>query len=109
MHNDILPSIIAYCPSIVYHIPFQISYPEITKGSATQASNISLETKQLVITGNEQMNHTVTAMEEISQSATDIIKIIKTFDAIAFQTNILVLNAAAKDTTELIETSILKA
>lgn len=45
---------------------------------------------------NNQMNEMVSAMTEIAQKASEISKIIKIIDDIAFQTNILSLNAAVE-------------
>ncbi len=42
---------------------------------------------------NTQMRHMMTAMEEITRTSNEIGKIIKTIEDIAFQTNILALNA----------------
>ena len=52
------------------------------------------------------MGDLVKAIGDISDSSKNIAKIIKTIDEIAFQTNILALNAAAS--TELLQEAVAK-
>ena len=61
-----------------------------------QASILASETKKSSEKGNQEMSDMLSAMEDIKKSSAEISKIIKVIDEIAFQTNILSLNAAVE-------------
>ena len=63
-----------------------------TKGARSQAEG----TRQQAETGTEIMGRTVTAMDAIETSSTEIRKIISVIENIAFQTNLLALNAGVE-------------
>lgn len=64
--------------------------------SADEANLLSLAAKSDAEIGDKKMNELQKAMEEIEISSASISKIIKVIDDIAFQTNILSLNAAVE-------------
>jgi methyl-accepting chemotaxis protein len=65
-------------------------------GSATQARDLSAQTRHAADSGAADMHEMKSAMDAIKLSSGEIAKIVKTIDEIAFQTNILALNAAVE-------------
>ncbi len=78
------------------------SLEEITSQTTQNANNakttdeLAKAIKKDAETGNSQMTEMLRAMDEINISSENISKIIKVIDDIAFQTNILSLNAAVE-------------
>jgi len=64
--------------------------------NATEASKLAEQVKTDATTGSSQMDTMMVSMSDISSSSNDILKIINVIDDIAFQTNILSLNAAVE-------------
>ena len=63
---------------------------------AIEASTISIESAKVVHESNEYMTQMLEAMNNITATSKEIGKIVKAIDDIAFQTNILSLNAAVE-------------
>lgn len=63
---------------------------------AGQANGLARDAKTNAERGNAQMAEMLTAMRDINDSSNNISKIIKVIEDIAFQTNILALNAAVE-------------
>lgn len=63
---------------------------------AVQAREESMRTEEQVQICKDQMDRMMTAMQDINEASNEIGKIIKTIEDIAFQTNILALNASVE-------------
>jgi len=64
--------------------------------NATSAMETTQTTSEQALECNRQMHHMMSAMDDITEKASQISKIVKTIEDIAFQTNILALNAAVE-------------
>ncbi len=64
--------------------------------SAEQANGLAAQSRDTATSGQDQVREMVEAMGQIRQSSGEIGKIIKLIDEIAFQTNLLALNAAVE-------------
>ena len=64
--------------------------------NAEKANELTVGTRSRAEMGNQEMQEMLAAMEEINASSVNISKIIKVIDEIAFQTNILALDAAVE-------------
>lgn len=61
-----------------------------------QAASLARKSKEYAGKSNNQMQNMMSAMEDLKKSSAEIGKIIKVIDEIAFQTNLLSLNAAVE-------------
>lgn len=64
--------------------------------SAKMAAELSQDSQQAAMTGNQQFALLIETMEKVSESSKKIEEIINVIDDIAFQTNLLALNAAVE-------------
>jgi len=64
--------------------------------NANQASQLAVSSKDSAIQGQEVVSKAITAMAEINVASAKISDIISTIDEIAFQTNLLAVNAAVE-------------
>ena len=69
---------------------------ELNEGSTGEAEKLAVETETAVHGGATMVKEMITATQEISEASNETAKIIKTIDEIAFQTNLLSLNAAVE-------------
>jgi len=69
---------------------------EKTAANSMEADNLAGSVRTSAESGSGKMTQMTSAMNEINEAATSISKIIKAIDEIAFQTNLLALNAAVE-------------
>ena len=67
-----------------------------TSDNSKQANTLTVDTAELVRSGQDSMTNLSAAIEDIKKSSDQTAKIVKTIDDIAFQTNLLALNAAVE-------------
>ncbi len=67
-----------------------------TADNSKETARISKDTTDKILSGNEHMQQLIEAMDGINESSNQIKKIINTIDEIAFQTNMLALNASVE-------------
>ncbi len=69
---------------------------ESTAANASRANDLVHRAADAANVGEEKMRNMTSAMSDISESSTEMSKIIKVIDEIAFQTNLLAVNAAVE-------------
>ncbi len=73
-----------------------LSKTKTNNENANKAQELSKNASDTASNGNRQMQDTLSAMNDINETSSNIKKIIKVIDEIAFQTNLLALNAAVE-------------
>ena len=69
---------------------------ELNEANTGEAEKLAVETETAVQSGATMVKEMIVAVQEISKASNETAKIIKTIDEIAFQTNLLSLNAAVE-------------
>lgn len=72
------------------------SSTRICSDNAKKASKLADEAKENASRGNKSMEEMVDAMKDIQESSNEVSQVIKTIEEIAFQTNILSINASVE-------------
>lgn len=72
------------------------SMVKLNSENARQAANLSINSSEEAVKGEIEIHNLITSMKEISESSKKIEEIINVIDDIAFQTNLLSLNAAVE-------------
>ncbi len=82
--------------TLAEHIGSMSDSVQKTAENAKEASRISQEVGQGLLRSNDKVQHMTLIIQKISDKSNEIHKIVKTIEDIAFQTNILSLNAAVE-------------
>lgn len=82
--------------TLAEHMGSMSSSVRETAQNAREASHISQEVKSELLQSNDKMQHMTEIIQKISDKSNQIHRIVKTIEDIAFQTNILSLNAAVE-------------
>ena len=64
--------------------------------NATETQRLTNQSIQVVENGSSQMENMLVSMNRINESSSEVAKVVKVIDEIAFQTNLLALNAAVE-------------